>query len=329
MKFLAPEWLWTLIFVPLLVVGYVALLRRRARQQADLGTMGLTQTQRGRPLGRRRHVPAALFLIGVTILFVALARPEMKIDTPRRTGTVILAFDVSASMRADDVDPSRLEAAQHTARQLVARQPGNIKIGVVTFASGGFEVQPPTRSKEAVLRAIQRLSPEGFTSLRDGIISSLNAIAGKPLKIDQEALAAGAPQPAVKFLGSSAVVMFTDGEDVPEVDPLPAADIAAQAGVRLFPIGIGTTSGAVIQSDGYNVATYLDEGVLRQVAKATNGVYFRAEDASRLSHVYDSIDLRLTFQGQMTEITSILAGAALGFLLLGGALSMIWLGRAP
>ena len=329
MKFLAPEWLWTLIFVPLLVVGYVALLRRRARQQADLGTMGLAQTQRGRPLGRRRHIPAALFLIGVTILFVALARPEMKVDTPRRTGTVIFAFDVSASMRADDVDPSRLEVAQRTARRLVARQPGNIKVGVVTFASGGFEVQPPTRSKEAVFRAIQRLSPEGFTSLRDGIISSLNAIAGKPLKIDQEALAAGAPQPAIKFLGSSAIVMLTDGEDVPQIDPVPAADIAAQAGVRIFPIGIGTAAGAVIQSDGYSVATQLNEGVLRQLAKATNGAYFRAEDASRLQHIYDSIDLRLTFQGQMTEITSILAGVALAFLLLGGVLSMAWFGRAP
>jgi Ca-activated chloride channel family protein len=253
----------------------------------------------------------------------------MKIDTPRRTGTVILAFDVSASMHADDVDPSRLAVAQRTAREFVARQPGNIKVGVVTFASGGFEVQPPTRSKEAVLRAIQRLSPEGFTSLRDGIISSLNSIAGKPLKIDQEALASGAPQPSVKFLGSSAIVMLTDGEASPQVDPLPAADIAAQAGVRIFPIGIGTTAGAVIQSDGMNLATQLNEGVLRQMAKATNGAYFRAEDASRLEHVYDSIDLRLTFEGQMTEITSILAGAALVFLLVGGALSLAWLGRAP
>src|SRR5262249_60961718 len=116
MSFLAPQWLWTLIFVPLLVVGYVGLLRRRTRQQADLGTMGLTQTQRGRPLGRRRHVPAVLFLIGVTILFVALARPEMELNHPRREGTVILAFDVSASMKADDLAPTRMQAAKRAAR---------------------------------------------------------------------------------------------------------------------------------------------------------------------------------------------------------------------
>jgi Ca-activated chloride channel family protein len=291
--------------------------------------MGLPQTQRGRPIGRRRHVPAALFLIGVTILFVALARPQMKVDTPRRTGTIILAFDVSASMSADDVKPSRLEAAQQAARELVARQPGNIKVGVVTFASGGFQVQPPTRSKDAVLRAIQRLTPEGSTSIQDGIFASISAIAGKPLKIDQEALAAGAPQPAVKFLGSSAVVMFSDGENSQNINPIPAADVAAQAGVRIFPVGIGTATGAVIQSDGYSIATQLDEGVLRQVAKATNGAYFRAEDASRLRHIYDSIDLRLTFEGQMTEITSILAGVALVFLLVGAVLSMLWFGRTP
>jgi len=329
MHFLAPEWLWTLLFVPVLVAGYYALLRRRARQQVDLGTMGLTQTQRGRPIGRRRHVPAVLFLVGVTILFVALARPELEVDHPRREGTVVLAFDVSASMRADDLAPTRMQAAKRAARTFVSNQPSSIRIGVVSFSTASFVVQPPTRVKADVLDAISRLAPSGGTSVGQGILASLNAIAGEPIPVDAEALAAGEQQPAVKFLGASAVVMLTDGEDTSRLDPLAVAQIAAQSGVRIYPIGLGSAEGTVVDVDGFSVATRLDEGLLREVAQTTNGTYFRAESAAQLDRVYDGIDLKLTTQGEMTEVTSIFAGVALLFLLAGGALSMLWLGRAP
>jgi Ca-activated chloride channel family protein len=329
MSFLAPEWLWTLVFVPLLVVGYVALLRRRARQQADLGTMGLTQAQRGRPLGRRRHVPGVLFLIGVTILFVALARPAMELNHARHEGTVILAFDVSASMKADDLAPTRMQAAKKAARAFVNDQPRSIRIGVVSFSTASFVVQPPTRVKGDVLAAINRLAPSGGTSVGQGILASLNAIAGKPIPIDGEALAAGEPQPNVKFLGSSAVVLLTDGEDTSRLDPLAVAQVAAESGVRIFPIGLGSETGAVVQVDGFSVSTRLEEGLLREVAKTTNGAYFRAQNAAQLGQIYDTVDLQLTTHAEMTEITSILAGAALVFLLVGGALSLVWLGRAP
>jgi Ca-activated chloride channel family protein len=329
MDFLAPEWLWSLLLVPLLVAGYVVLLRRRARQQVDLGTMGLVQTQRGRPIGRRRHVPAVLFLIGVTILCVALARPEMELNHPRREGTVILAFDVSASMKADDLAPTRMQAAKRAARAFVANQPRSIRVGVVSFSNASFVVQPPTRVKEEVLDAINRLAPSGGTSVGQGILASLNAIAGEPIPIDAEALAAGAPQPSVKFLGSSAVVMLTDGEDTSRLDPLLVAQIAAQSGVRVYPIGVGSEQGTVVEVEGFSVATRLDEGLLREVAKTTNGAYFRAENAAQLDQIYDTIDLQLTLRAEMTEITSLLAGAALVLLLVGGALSMAWFGRAP
>jgi Ca-activated chloride channel homolog len=329
MHFLAPAWLWTLLLVPVLIAGYVLLLQRRARQQVDLGTMGLTQTQRGRPIGRRRHVPAVLFLVGVIILFVALARPEVELDHPRREGTVVLAFDVSASMRADDLAPTRMQAAKRAARTFVNNQPGSIRIGVVSFSNASFVVQPPTRVKADVLEAINRLVPNGGTSVGQGILASLNAIAGEPIPIDAEALAAGAPQPSVKFLGASAAVMLTDGEDTSRLDPLAVAQIAAQSGVRIYPIGVGSAEGTVVEVDGFSVATRLDEGLLREVAQQTNGTYFRAQNAAQLSKIYDGIDLQLTTQGEMTEVTSILAGVALLFLLAGGALSMLWLGRAP
>jgi len=329
MHFLAPGWLWTLLFVPLLVAGYYALLHRRARQQVDLGTMGLTQSQRGRPIGRRRHVPAVLFLVGVTILFVALARPEIQLDHPRREGTVVLAFDVSASMRADDLAPTRIQAAKRAARTFVSNQPGSIRIGVVSFSTASFVIQPPTRVKADVLEAINRLVPNGGTSVGQGILASLNAIAGEPIPVDAEALAAGAQQPSVEFLGASAVVMLTDGEDTSRLDPLAVAQIAAQSGVRIYPIGVGSAEGTVVDVDGFSVATRLDEGLLREVAQATNGTYFRAQNTTQLSKIYDGIDLQLTTKGEMTEITSLLAGVALLFLLAGGALSMVWLGRAP
>ena len=329
MHFLAPGWLLTLLFVPLLVAGYFALLQRRARQQAGLGTMGLTQSQRGRPIGRRRHIPAVLFLVGVTILFVALARPEMELDHPRHEGTVILAFDVSASMKATDLDPTRIQAAKRAARTFVSNQPSSIRIGVVSFSNASFVVQPPTRVKEDVLDAINRLTPNGGTSVGQGILASLNAIAGEPLPIDAEALAAGAEQPGIKVLGASAVVMLTDGEDTSRLDPLAVSEIAAQTGVRVYPIGVGSEAGTVVEIDGFQVATRLDEALLREVATTTNGKYFRAENTAQLAQIYDGIDLQLTVQGEMTEITSILAGVALLFLLAGGALSMLWLGRAP
>jgi Ca-activated chloride channel homolog len=329
MSFLAPAWLWTLLLVPLLIAGYFALLRRRARQQADLGTMGLAQTQRGRPLGRRRHVPAVLFLVGVTVLFVALARPEMELNHPRREGTVILAFDVSASMKADDLAPTRMQAAKRAARTFVNAQPRSIRVGVVSFSTASFVVQPPTRLKADVLEAINRLAPTGGTSVGQGILASLNAIAGEPIPIDGEALAAGAQQPSVKFLGGSAVVMLTDGEDTSRLDPLAVAEIAAQSGVRIYTIGVGSEAGTVVDIDGFSVATRLDEGLLREVAKTSNGAYFRAQNTAQLDKIYDSIDLQLTTRAEMTEVTSIFAGVALAFLLVGGALSLLWLGRAP
>jgi len=123
--------------------------------------------------------------------------------------------------------------------------------------------------------------------------------------------------------------MLTDGEDTSRLDPLAVAQIAAQSGVRIYPIGLGSAEGTVVDVDGFSVATRLDEGLLREVAQTTNGTYFRAESAAQLDRVYDGIDLKLTTQGEMTEVTSIFAGVALLFLLAGGALSMLWLGRAP
>ena len=329
MSFLWPFMLWSLLAVPLLVIAYRRLLQRRARQQAALGTMGLVHDTSGKPLGRRRHLPPALFLVGATFLLFGLARPVVDIDLPRREGTVILAFDMSNSMIADDVEPSRAAAAKAAARAFVAEQPSSIKIGVVTFSSTASVVQPPTDVKADVLAAIKRLSPGGGTSLGRAILTSLEAIVGKPVRVDLESLAEGGDPGSVEFLGSSAVLLLSDGENTSALDPRAVSEVAAEAGVRLFPIGVGSENGAVVEVDGFNVATHLDEPLLRALARRSSGTYFRAENAESLEEIYSSVDLELTLSGDDMEITALLAGAGLLCFVFAAALSMVWFGRAP
>jgi Ca-activated chloride channel family protein len=340
MSFIWPWMLASLLAVPMGVFGYVRLLRSRAAQQSALGMMGTALTRRGARLGWRRHAPFTVFTIGTTLLLIALARPEATVEFPRREGTVILAFDVSNSMRADDLLPTRLHAAKDAARRFVASQPKNVEIGVVAFSTAAFEVQPPTQVRADVLAAIRRLRVEGGTSLGRGIGASINAIARKPIvpepdgaggRAPRSALRGELPAPAseVEFLGSSAVILLTDGEDTTDFDPLEATQVAAQAGVRIFPIGLGSTHGAVIDVDGYSVATRLDEELLREIADLSNGQYFRAEDAATLRDVYDAIDLKFRLAGEKTEVTALLAGGAIVLFLIGAAMSARWLGRVP
>lgn len=327
MTFIAPGALLLLLVVPVLVLAYAWIVRHRAADEAELGTMAHSHTQAGKPLGWRRHVPAALFLVGVVVLIVGLGRPEATVDLPRREGTVILAFDVSASMKAKDLAPTRIVAAKRAARTFVADQPSSIRIGVVAFNDAGYVVQPPTRSRRDVLDAVDRLSAKGGTALGRGILTSLGAIAGKPLVLDQEALASGARQPAVRFLGSAAVVLLSDGDNTAALDPAALAPVAAQAGVRIFPIGLGSPGGSVVDVGGFQVATALDAPLLRDIASRSGGTYFAASDAAALQRVYGTIDLKLTVTGKKTEVTAVVAGVGLLCFLVAAGLSMRWYGR--
>jgi Ca-activated chloride channel family protein len=180
-----------------------------------------------------------------------------------------------------------------------------------------------------VVTAIGELRPNGATSLGSAILTSLDAIAGKRLPIDPQALQAGTPQKGLPFLGSAVVVLLSDGEDTSQLDPVAVADVAAQTGVRVDPIGLGTANGAVITVEGVSLATSLDATSLRQIAKQTNGTYYQADHAASLVNVYRNVSghLQLTTSGEKTEITSVFAGAALLLVLVGAALSMRWFGR--
>ena len=334
MSFIWPYLLLSLLVLPLLVWLYWRLRGQRAQAAANLGPLGFVQDQAGNALARQRHIPPALFLGGLALLLIALARPEMTVSLPRVEGTVILAFDISNSMMADDLEPTRIEAAKVAAQTFVENQPATIRIGVVAFGNGGFIVQPPTNLRGDVLTAIERLTPDGSTSLGQGIFTALNAIAGEPLALDEEAFDAQSgeidvSQLAIDNYSSAVILLLTDGENMGAPEPLSIAQIAAEAGIRIYPVGIGSEAGAVIEVDGFNLVTRLDETILEEIANVTNGVYYRAEDEAALQDVYENVDLQLTIDPEMMEVTSLFAGLSLFLFLIGGVISMLWFGRVP
>jgi Ca-activated chloride channel homolog len=326
------QWPWMLLLalvaVPLLVARYRALQQRRAGRRAELASLGLVAPGPAAS-GRRRHVAPVLLLLALTVLLVGLARPEATVAQARREGTVVLAFDVSRSMAATDLSPTRLDAAKAAARSFVERQPTTIRLGVVAFGASGLITQQPTTDRRAVLAAIDRLSPQGGTAVGRGIQTSLSAIAGKPVQLspqsDGSVEAEG--QQDLGFHGSAAVVMLTDGENTAEPDPLAVAQVASSAGVKIYPIGIGSPAGAVLQVDGFQVATHLDEDLLRQIADTTDGKYYAAADEQELAKVYDSIQPTWRVEAKRTEITGLFAAAAALLVMVGAALSFVWFGR--
>ena len=327
------QWPWmsvSLLFLPLFVGGYIWLFRRRQHGSDHLGPLSQVQNRTGRPLGKIQHLPPMLILLGLALLLFSLTRPNMFLELPRVEGTVILTFDVSNSMNADDFEPSRMEAAKSAARTFVENQPSTVQVGVVAFSNGGLIVQPPTNQQADVLATIGRLTPQGATSLGHGIFSALNAIAGEPITIEAESLEEGSvPQLEIGSFPSAVILLFTDGENTTSPDPLEIAQVAAEAGVRIYPVGIGDPEGTILQLDGYNIQTQLNEPILQTIASMTNGAYYHTDDEDTLQDIYENVDLRLTIRGEKMEITALFAGISVLFFLTAGILSLLWFGRMP
>jgi Ca-activated chloride channel family protein len=318
-----------LLAIPAVVAWYVTAQRRRAERARVLAGEGLVvaASAGGRPLRRRRHVPFAMFVVALTLLVVALARPSTTVRTPRQQGTVIVALDVSNSMRATDVKPSRIEAAKTAARSFVKQQANAVRIGVVAFGDGAVLVQAPTNNHADVLAAIDHVSVGGGTSLGQGLLTSLNTIAGKPINIDPAALNSDEAKVDVGYYGGTTVVALTDGENTNGPDPLSIAQVASAAGVRVHTVGVGTEEGTTFQFGGFSIATALDSNELRQLASVTDGTYHPATDAAGLAAISKTIHLHFTLVSQHTEITALFCAVAILFLLLGALLSLLWLGR--
>lgn len=325
MTFLAPGWLFALAIIPVVVAVYVVSRRRRARRASALAAQGLVQT--GQRLRVRRHVPFALFVLALALLVVAFARPTATIVTPKRQATVVLAFDVSNSMAATDVKPSRLDAAKTVAREFVNGQPSSIKIGVVAFGQGSLVVQPPTTSHGEVLQAIDHLSLGGGTSIGAGILTSLDAISGKTLTVNIASLKNDLAPVSVGYYGGSTIVLLSDGEDTSQVDPVLLARVASVAGVHVETIGFGTTGGTTVRIDGFTVATSLVPSTLQAIAKVTGGTYHQSDGTAALPDVSKSINLHLAAVRMHTEITGLFAAAAAILFVVGALLSLAWFGR--
>jgi Ca-activated chloride channel family protein len=331
MSFIWPAMLFSLLLVPAFVVLNIRMQRRRRRLAASYGSLGLAGGA-----GLRPYIPPGIILVGLALLLFALARPQMTVNLPRVEGTVILAFDVSGSMAADDLQPTRLEAAKAAAQEFVQQQPSNVLIGVVSFSDNGFVVQAPTTDQETTLSTINRLTPERGTSVASGIFASLNTIATlntEPApRLYTDLTPAPTPTPTPVPPGTvtpAVIVLLTDGENNASPDPLAAAEAAADRGVRIYTVGIGSAAGTTLDINGFSVHTQLDEAVLRQISQITGGDYYSAENENELRTIYENLDPQLVIKPEEMEVTSILAGISILALLIGGTLSLLWFSRLP
>lgn len=326
MTFLAPNALWGLLCVPALMLLYVAVMWRRRQLRprefviVDAGDNRMIRSW-------RRHLPASLFLVALATLLVSFARPEANVTLPVRTGQVVLAFDTSNSMAANDVEPSRLEAAKQIALRFVDRQPNSVQIGVVAFTHGGLVVQPPTKDQIDVRAAIDRLATDGGTSIGEGIFAALTAIVDEPIDVDPAALTSNIAALDIGFYSNAAIIVFTDGEDIDGADPVELASLAANAGVPVFTVGVGTRQGAVVPLDGFSIATALDESMLAEIAESTGGEYYLAADDPELTAIFDEIDRSFERQGERIEVTALFSMLAIVLVIGAAALSLRWLGR--
>jgi len=345
MTFLWPELLWLLAVVPALIGIYILLLRRKKRQMMRYAGLGLVRDAMGAAQKFRRHVPPLVFLLALIALIVAIARPHATLTLPSQYETIILAMDVSGSMRATDVQPSRIVAAQNAARAFIADQPSSARIGVVSFAATASVVQPPTRNREDILAAIDRFQLQRGTAVGSGILVALKIIfpdvdidlrssnprdegrgvpldkagAGEPGKV--------APKAAPGSYTSAAIVLLTDGQTTTGPNPTEAARMAADRGVRVFTVGIGTANGEVLGSEGWSMRVRLDEDALKNIAEITHAEYFHASNAPDLNKIYQGLNTRLSFETRQTEITAFLAAGAAILSLLSALLSMLWFNR--
>jgi Ca-activated chloride channel family protein len=347
MTFLWPEALWLLAVLPALVAAYVLLLRRRKKAALRYASLNLVKDALGAGSRIRRHVPPFLFLVALAVMILAVARPVGYVTLPSQYRTIILAMDVSGSMRAADVEPNRLSAAQAAAKAFVAEVPMNTRIGVVSFAGTASVVQAPTQSREDVVAAIDRFQLQRGTAIGSGIIVSLatifpdagidmgSLIYGREAQRDSKR---GLPDPAGKAQKpftpvppgshtSAIIILLTDGQRTTGPDSLDAAKMAAERGVRVYTVGIGTTSGEVIGFEGWSMRVRLDEQTLKQIANITLGEYFYAGTAGDLRKVYQTLNARVVMEKKQTEITALFAAAAAAAALLSALLSLLWFNR--
>jgi len=347
MTFIWPTLLWLLLIVPVIVALYILMLRRKSKAALRYASLSLVRQAMGAGAGFRRHVPPTLFLLALTLMIAAIARPAAVVTLPSQRSTVILAMDVSGSMRAEDVKPSRFVAAQAAAKAFIADQPKDTRIGIVAFAATALLVQAPTHNREELNAAIDRFQTQRGTAIGSGVLVSLQTLFptesfepsrapdGRPMerrrgmslddapKADAEKKPAAAPG----SYQSAVIILLTDGQATTGPDPLETARIAADKGVRVYTVGVGSKEGTMLGYEGRSMRVQLDEETLQTMADLTRGQYFRAESAADLKKVYDAMNTQLIMEKAKTEITAAFSAVAAVLALISVALSMFWFNR--
>ncbi|HWH84831.1 MAG TPA: VWA domain-containing protein [Burkholderiaceae bacterium] len=340
LNFLWPEMLWGLLALPLLVLLYVWLLRRRKKSSLRYASLSLVKQAMGKGVAWRRHLPPALLFTAIAALLIAAARPAAVITLPTAEKTIVLAIDVSGSMRATDVAPDRITAAKEAAKAFVAELPRTVRIAVVQFAGTAAVVQAPTLSRDDVVAAIERFQLQRGTAIGSGIVLSLATLfpdAGIDLSQitgQREMPPAPGDKPRPTFTpvapgsyGSAAIILLTDGQRTTGPDPVEAAKMAADRGVRVYTVGVGTKEGETIGFEGWSMRVRLDEDTLKNIANMTRADYFYAGTAADLKQVYQGLSTRLIVEKKETEISALFAAAGALLVVLAAGLSVWWFGR--
>jgi Ca-activated chloride channel family protein len=309
--------------------------------------------------GRRRHIPPAIFLLGVIVLLVAFARPVAVVTLPARENLIILAIDVSGSMRAQDVKPDRITAAKEAAKTFIDKQPLDTRIGVVAFSGNAALVQAPTSDHVALYAAIDRLTLARWTAIGSAIFASLDAIFENPdSNLNSPAAPSNVPQPTPTAVPhgqyeSAIIILLSDGQSNTGPSPITGAEMAERRGVRVYTVGVGTTQGASLGVDpssgnnprgqgtdpfgggggffggGRGFRTFLDEETLKKVAELTDAKYFYAKDAEELRQVYQNLDTHTILRTQRQEITALFTAVGAVLMFVSGAVSLFWFNRLP
>ena len=346
MIFQWPLMLWTLLAVPALIALYLFILRRKKQAALRYANLGLVREALGVGSRLRRHVPPVLFLLALALMLLASARPVATVTLPTQQETVILAMDVSGSMRAADVQPNRLEAAQAAAKAFLGDLPPRTKVGIVAFAATASVVQAPTQSREDLVAAIDRFQLQRGTATGSGLIVALatlfpdagidvsQLIYGRIAQKDSNAPIGKADKPKEEFTPvppgsnpSAAIILLTDGQRTTGPDALQAAKMVADRGIRVYTVGVGTKDGETIGFEGWSMRGRLDEESFKRIAEITQGEYFYAGTAVDLKKIYESLTAKIAFEKKQTEISALFAAAAALLAILAAGLSLWWHGR--
>ena len=313
--FLAPARLWLLVLPALLLAAYVVLQRRRPAYALRFTELDLLASLVPRSAAWRRHVPAALVLLSIVALTTAFARPTGEVRVPRERATVVVALDVSLSMRAQDVDPDRITAARAAAATFIEGLPERFNVGLVSFSGVASVVVPPTQDHASVVSAVKALQLAPSTAIGEAVFASLDALRGVPGETGQD------PPPA-------RVVLLSDGTNTVGRTPAEAAKAASTANVPVSTIAYGTQEG-VVEVQGQVINVPVDRAALELLAVGTGGSAFTAEDGRELKQVYDDIGSQVGSTVERREVTATVAGLALALAVAAATASLVWSARLP